>query len=327
MLATRSGTKYAVGPEHYGQYARQNGVFIGSNNKRRQHFDERRATRFQTTRTQEKRIKLGNPSPPTPTKDEFIKLDRARRGANPTCLHFGVEKEVRDFLYPNYFCCAHCDDYVEAMIHSMNKKAIKRNSRAFRCQGGHTNFITPTTLIDHKRFWRLFQQETPKYPETPARKGRTTSMSTMTPAASTRVSLLTVTPPAGPTPASDAPLENDPAHDVLKSLQADYQDLLDREAENAGAVQELQSKVSESPRLQQRYNDLLTCHQSLILQRMDAKGLVLRAINLPFDEVEEFDRSDAVISDTNLKKQKKVQQFVTMLTQSNFLTDSLETKL
>jgi hypothetical protein len=28
MPATRSGTKYAVGPEHYGRYARQNGVFI-----------------------------------------------------------------------------------------------------------------------------------------------------------------------------------------------------------------------------------------------------------------------------------------------------------
>jgi hypothetical protein len=98
MPATRSGTKYAVGPEHYGRYARQNGVFIGRNNKRRQHFNERRATRFQTARTQEKMIKLGNPSPPTPTKDDNIKLDRARRGANPTCLHFGVEKEVRDFL-------------------------------------------------------------------------------------------------------------------------------------------------------------------------------------------------------------------------------------
>jgi hypothetical protein len=40
---------------------------------------------------------------------------------------------------------------------------------------------------------------------------------------------------------------------------------------------------------------------------MDAKGLVLRAINLPFDEVKEFDGSDAVIADTSLKKQKKVQ--------------------
>jgi hypothetical protein len=54
MPATRSGTKYVVGPEHYVQYARENGVFIGRINKRRQHFDERRATRFQTVRTQKK---------------------------------------------------------------------------------------------------------------------------------------------------------------------------------------------------------------------------------------------------------------------------------
>jgi hypothetical protein len=51
---------------------------------------------------------------------------------------------------------------------------------------------------------------------------------------------------------------------------------------------------------------------------MNAKGLVSRAINLPFDEVEEFDGSDAVIADTNIKKEKKVQQFVTMLKQSKF---------
>jgi hypothetical protein len=57
---------------------------------------------------------------------------------------------------------------------------------------------------------------------------------------------------------------------------------------------------------------------SLIIQMMNAKGLVSRAINLPFDEVEEFDGSDAVIADTNIKKEKKVQQFVTMLKQSKF---------
>jgi hypothetical protein len=118
---------------------------------------------------------------------------------------FWFEKEVRDFLYPNYFFCAHCDDCIEAIIRSVNKKAIKRGSRAFRCKGGHTNFITPTNMIDHKQFWHLFKQETPKYPETPTRKGPT--MSTMTPATSTRVSLPTVTPPAAATPAYDVPLK------------------------------------------------------------------------------------------------------------------------
>jgi hypothetical protein len=42
------------------------------------------------------------------------------------------------------------------MIHSMNKKAMKGDSRTFICQGGHTNFIMPTTLKKHKLYWRLF---------------------------------------------------------------------------------------------------------------------------------------------------------------------------
>jgi LPS sulfotransferase NodH len=52
---------------------------------------------------------------------------------------------------------------------------------------------------------------------------------------------------------------------------------------------------------------------------MDAKGLVLRAINLPLDNLEDFDGSVAVTADTYVKKQKKDSKFVTMLTQSNFL--------
>jgi hypothetical protein len=114
------------------------------------HVGEGYATRFQTTGTQDKRIKLGNPAPPTPRIDKDIKLDRARRGDKPTCLYFGLDKEVCDFLYPNNFFCAHCDDFVEAMMLNVNKKAIKRNSMAFRCQGGHTNFICPTTLKDNQ---------------------------------------------------------------------------------------------------------------------------------------------------------------------------------
>jgi hypothetical protein len=144
MPSTRSGVKYTIGPEHYGQYAHQNGVFTALN-KRCKHVGEGHATRFQTTWTQDKRIKLGNPAPPTPTIDKIIKLDRARRGNKPTCLQFGLDKEVCDFLYLNNFFCAHCDDYVEAMMLNVNKKAIKRNSRAFKYQGGQTNFICLTT--------------------------------------------------------------------------------------------------------------------------------------------------------------------------------------
>jgi hypothetical protein len=41
-------------------------------------------------------------------------------------------------------------------------------------------------------------------------------------------------------------------------------------------------------------------------QHNGRKVLVSRAINLPFDQVDEFDGSDAVVTDTNIKRQKKV---------------------
>jgi hypothetical protein len=70
--------------------------------------------------------------------------------------------------------------------------------------------------------------------------------------------------------------------------------------------------------LEQKYNDLAKHYQSRILQTMEPKGLVSRrAINLPFDNLEEFDGSDAVTADTLIRKEKKVMQFVTMLMQRN----------
>jgi hypothetical protein len=332
MPSTRSGTKYDVGPEHHGRYAEANRTF-SSKKKRRQELGDRSATRFQTSRRVQKRIKLGDAPPPTPTKEEILKLERARRGGNPTCLHFGVDKDVREYLYPNNFFCAHCDDYVETMIHSTNKKAVKRDSQAFICQGGHTNFITPTTIKEDKLHWRLFADipedaglEVEEMSATAPRVERRTATPT-----TTGTTPKTVTPAAS-TPLPVIPLViADPASRVLRNLQADYQDLLGKDAQNADKLLALEAKLSELSkeledprRLQQKYNDLQKRYQSLILETMDSKGLVSRAINLPFDGLNEFDGSDAVIDDTLVKRQKKVTKFVTMLTQTLFLTDSLE---
>jgi hypothetical protein len=157
MPSTRSGSKHAVGPQHHGRHGRQQSV-ISNKKKCEEEFGQRRATRFQTGQSEGKRIKIGDSLPPTPTIDEIIKLERAARGANPTCLHFGIEKEVREFLCPDHYFCAHGDAYVEAMSHSPNKNAIKRNSRGFMCQGEHANFITPTTMKEDRRHWRLFAE-------------------------------------------------------------------------------------------------------------------------------------------------------------------------
>jgi hypothetical protein len=145
MPATGSGTKHAVGPQHHGQCARQN--------KRRQEFGERRSTRFETGRREEKRIELGAPAPPTPTQDKIVKLERAARGANPTCLHFWIEKDARQFLplHPDHFFCGHCNDCVEAMTRSMNKKAIKRDSKNFVCQGGHHSQLHHSNNLERRK--------------------------------------------------------------------------------------------------------------------------------------------------------------------------------
>jgi hypothetical protein len=54
----------------------------------------------------------------------------------------------------------------------------------------------------------------------------------------------------------------------------------------------LSKKVAQTHRLQQRYDDLLKRHQSLIFQTMDAASLVSRAINLPFEDIEECQEAE-----------------------------------
>jgi hypothetical protein len=117
MAGTRSGkTNYRVGPEHQGRSAR------GSTSKKRETI-EPRATRFQTTEAadRQKRMRITDPSPPTPTKEELVNLPRASRHSKPTCLHYGIDKRGRDILYPNHFFCQHCEDYVQAMMLSVGE--------------------------------------------------------------------------------------------------------------------------------------------------------------------------------------------------------------
>jgi hypothetical protein len=160
MAGTRSGkTNYKVGPEHQGRYAVANGTFASSGRKRK--TDESRATRHQTAQDEErqKRTKIGNPSPPTPTKEELVSLPRPTRHSKPCCLHYGIDRPAREVLFPNHFFCGNCDAYVEAMIHGAKKSLIKKDSLRYICQAGHTNYIFPTTKkadrIHHSLFARL----------------------------------------------------------------------------------------------------------------------------------------------------------------------------
>jgi hypothetical protein len=84
MAGTRSGkTNYKVGPEHQVRNARAR----MSKNKRE--TIEPRATRFQTTEAadHQKRMRISDPSPPTPMKEELVNLLRASRHSLPPLRH------------------------------------------------------------------------------------------------------------------------------------------------------------------------------------------------------------------------------------------------
>ena len=165
MPSTRSGkTKYKVGPEHQGRYAVANGTFASRKNKRKAEDQSRASTDLRTTQVEDrhKTIRISEPSPPTPTKEELIKLPRATRHSKPCCLHYSIDKGAREILYPDYFFCGNCDAYVEAMIHSSRKALIKKDSANFICQADHTSYIFPTTKksdrIHHMLLLQLFKE-------------------------------------------------------------------------------------------------------------------------------------------------------------------------
>jgi ElaB/YqjD/DUF883 family membrane-anchored ribosome-binding protein len=100
-------------------------------------------------------------------------------------------------------------------------------------------------------------------------------LSPTTPAAK-RATAATVTPAAS-TPAS---VENHGANDdALKSLQANYDDLLGKEVQTEDKLNQLQSKthkllekVTHPRHLQKKHDDLLKRHQSLVLKTHQSRS-------------------------------------------------------
>jgi hypothetical protein len=98
--------------------------------------------------------------PPTPTHEELIQLEHpTRTSSKPICLHYSVDKKFFELQYPNHFYyCGHREDYVEAMLRSANKNAIKGNSRRLSCQGGHKRYISPASMLKiEKSSHRLYK--------------------------------------------------------------------------------------------------------------------------------------------------------------------------
>jgi hypothetical protein len=348
MPNLRSGKKYKVAPEHHGRYAHQNSVF----SLKKRSDPSGPATRFQTTRNQNKRLKIADPSPSTPTKEQLVKLDRAKRSAKPTCLHFGYGKKEAEILFPNHFFCSHCECYIEAIL--AGSKRVKRDSENFRCEGNHTNWIAPTTFKEEKTNWLLFKRtRVAKEPE----DEHLTSSSPSSSAHATFVSdedFLFRTPPSRSTPststlATRTPEEEEETRSIASTNQQESEvsvdqeqldlnqgkqtDIVDRLQNNTllsiklnqlqFKYDELLSRRNAEPRLaftllQEKYDLLTKRHQLLVADSMDPKSLTSRALNLPFKNSEQFDGSDVVL--TPKLKQKKAETFVrNVLMQSNFM--------
>jgi hypothetical protein len=160
MPSTRSGnTDYKVGPEYQGQYACLSGAFSSAPDKKRK-TAEHPATRLRSCEEEQrqKMIKVTNPSPPMPTKEQLVNISRAMRNGKPTCLHFGIDKESCYLLYPEHYFCNKCDDYVNSMILSGHKSSMMRYSWTFMCDAGHTSFVFPT-MKKNARFHYLLREE------------------------------------------------------------------------------------------------------------------------------------------------------------------------
>jgi hypothetical protein len=319
MAGTRSGkTNYKVGPEHQGRNAR------ASMSKKRETI-EPRATRFQTTEAadRQKRMRISDPSPPTPTKEQLVNLPRASRHSKPTCLHYGIDKRGRDMLYPDYFFCQHCEDYVQAMLLSSRKSSIKRNSTTFICQGSHTSFIHPTTKKSDRSHYTLFRPYQNGHDVEDA-TADATATATVTTNRAPRVTptTVTVTPPTTVTvtPPTQSTQTN-PSREAFTDILGERPDLVELQAKYARLLTQVErpgpSRVALS-KLQKKYDDLLLRFQTYLAKTQDPKALITRAINLPFNDATEFDGSDAVV-DSVIIRRKKVQKLVAnVLMQTDF---------
>jgi hypothetical protein len=91
----------------------------------------------------------------TPLKEELLKLERATRGLNPTCLHFRFATDAGQAPHPFYFFCSNSDKWVDDYIICENRKKMSRNSKADKCKAQHTSFISPARKIKQQHCWFL----------------------------------------------------------------------------------------------------------------------------------------------------------------------------
>jgi hypothetical protein len=70
-------------------------------------------------------------------------LYKRTRSCEVTCLSFGANRKED---YPDHFFCDGCELVENAVIHSMKRRFPNRDTKRYRCTGGHKDLAYPTTL-------------------------------------------------------------------------------------------------------------------------------------------------------------------------------------
>jgi hypothetical protein len=294
------------------------------------HGTKTRAKRLQEDNNIERRsrIKLSVPTvPATPPKDELLELERATRGANPTCLHFGIDIAVRRARYPNYFFCNNCDLWATDALVGDQRKRISRDSRAYKCTALHTSFISPTTKIKEHHTLKIldFDEAASDSDESEATsdsdESEATSDSDESEAASNNIpspSDLQWIPRVNPALRAVTPGTSGQNQQV-RPQQLRYGD--NASSPNASSpystqanselmqTNETDSLKAELEQLYRDYSTLLDKHAALVLKQSDSpKEMTVRAIKSVINKSKDLEK----------KQKKQVEQFVAFILENSF---------
>jgi hypothetical protein len=277
------------------------------------------------------RIKLLVPTAPaTPVKEDLLMLERATRGANPTCLHFGIDTDARRARYPDYFFCSNCDRWANDYLISFNRNQMKRESRTYKCTASHTNFITPTTKKKHHHTLN-FDETASDSDDSDSDRNNVPSPPDVQRIPSNLQAQLAVTPEAGDqNQIHPQQLRYDGGSVSLPdSMQANNADLIRYEdggnvsspdsmqANNADLISEntecpaanTNSLQAELAQLHRKYGSLLERHQDLLKRQSESpKELTIQAIKSVPNKSKDLEK----------KKQKQVEHFVSFIMDSSF---------
>ena len=294
------------------------------------HGTKTRAKRLQEDNNIERRsrIKLSVPTvPATPPKEELLELERAARGANPTCLHFGIDTAVRRARYPNYFFCNNCDLWATDALVGDQRKRISRDSRAHKCTALHTSFISPATKIKEHHTLKIldFDEAASDSDESEATsdsdESEATSDSDESEAASNNIpspSDLQWIPRVNPALRAVTPGTSGQNQQV-RPQQLRYGD--NASSPNASSpystqanselmqTNETDSLKAELEQLYRDYSTLLDKHAALVLKQSDSpKEMTVRAIKSVINKSKDLEK----------KQKKQVEQFVAFILENSF---------